>query len=261
MESPPGTSAFPAAFDEHLPIESTAVALRTFLTNLRRPQGLVTVGLLVGAQTILAFFGNVGIVLGWALVIGYAFHVLDAAAHGETGVPEPVDYEGPETILLPLGQATLALLPAWGPAVWDWYSSGVDFRLASYSFVPQFEWTAHRRALAAAGMLLVPPLLISTAVARSPVAVFHLPLNARLGWAVRRELPLMLAVLEVGLILVWLGAAASPRGASVVLMRLGAAVFSIVGAFVLGWSVYRHADALGIPRQPRHVHRHGPFAP
>jgi len=245
------------AYDEHLPIPRPFEAVARLLRTDWRSGGL-TIVVLFGAMKVLGLLGDVGVVLGGALAAGYGLTVLSSAAHGHPRLPEPTEFEGLESWLVPLGQFVLALAPAVVLVGADYLATGPRFVLVTQAFEPPFVWTPRRWLLLGAGLAFSPPGLITTAVAGHPLAALHIPMNLR--FAVRAGRDLVPMVLLLWLLAGLLFAVQAGRGVTGAwgLELFGLAAMS-VGAFAMGWMVYRRADDFGIARRPEHVRRRGPF--
>lgn len=245
------------AWEEHLPIPRLGSALLRLVTR-EVASGALTVSMLVATTLALEVFGNFGVGLGWALFAGYALHVVHGAAHGSPRLPEPADFEGLESWLLPLPTAVLAFLPLILPIGVHYALEGPQLVLASMSFQPPFSWSPARVVMAAIGIAFVPPGLVSAAVSRSVWAPLHLVMNVKIAVRAGRTLAVQVSLLWV--LFAWaaafelLGGPGTPAALAVGL-RFAFAFGVVLVAFALGWTVYERADDFGIPRRPEHVRR------
>lgn len=265
-EAPPDVG--PGAFDEHLPIPSTRAAIAR-LAREDLGSGGLTVALLTGATLLLELLGDFGAVLGAALVAGYLLAVIRSAAHGAPQLPDSADFAGLESWLVPLGQAALAFAPSIALVAWDYAQEGPSLVLASLSIEPPFRWTAWRWGLAGAGLLLAPPGVLTAAITEHPLAPLYVVLNARLALRLPGLCGRVAVCLLVGFLLATAlfevpdalrGGGQLVAASRAVVRFVGLGALTVV-AFAIGWTVYRQADALGLPRRPEHVRRHYAYAP
>ena len=233
-------------------IRNFAQALPTFIGSFFTLDGFTT---LIGLGLVVYLLKSIGLVLpAQAILIAYMFTVIQAAAQGAEKLPDPTDFTGVGSLVLPVLRFILAASYLWLPAV-VYISMVVTWNAIYWDGPLQLIRDPFLLALIAGGILYFPIAIVVAAIADSTLAV----LDLRLGLRIIARLPLQYAgavlmctffLILGGLYNLWAGLIVAlvpfiPLIPGILTQSIGA-TFTMVPGWILGRLIYQNYEHFGI---------------
>ena len=213
--------------------------------------GLTT---LIALGVAIYFLESVGLfIVGWAIVVGYLFTVIQATSEGAERLPDPTDFQGIQSLVLPIVRFVVALSYIWLPAL-AYIMSGPGLMVFRDRGINVILEDPVLLAMMTVGACYFPVAMLVAAVSDSMLAVFDL----RIGFRIVGRLPFeYLGAAAAALLLMVLGivykveVALAARFFPVpflpgLLAETVGVVFWILPGWVLGRLIYANHQHFGL---------------
>lgn len=240
-------------------------ALPDFLGSLMTMDGITT---LVALGLMTYILRSIGLdVFGRAILIAYVLNIIDRAAHGSERLPEPTDFHGPGSLVMPVVRLAVAVAYIWVPGLLYLQLSGA-WESLYFDGPSAIVDDPVVIILVVLGVLYFPVAVVVAGVSESVLAV----LNLRLGVQVISRVPLQYlgAVLLSGLILMLGGLYALWARLLISLIPIPiivpvacevfGMVFWLTPAWVLGRFIYQNHEHFGVMLEGQNLEPEWPGA-